>query len=180
MINKFPSLYKNKITKPIINSLDSEEKILKKTVEDLKNQFFLDDATWGVDYWEKMMGIRKNTLSLKTRKENIKAKMRARGASTLSVIKNICESYSNGEVEINVINDEYRFEIIFVGSIGVPSSFEELDKTINEIKPCHLGHTYRFRYNTHQYLSDYTHEDLSHYNHEEIRILELDKDDTNA
>ena len=66
-------------------------------------------------------------------------------------------------------NDELAFEIKFIGSIGIPAGFEEMDKTIEKIKPCHLGHRYTFTYNNHGNLSNFTHEELSKYTHEELR-----------
>ncbi|MBP3928060.1 MAG: YmfQ family protein, partial [Peptostreptococcaceae bacterium] len=138
-------------------------------VENTLNQFFVDSATYGLDYWEKMLGISKNNNDIQTRRENIKAKMRSRGTTSIEVIKNICEAYSYGEVEIVVDHSNYSFEINFIGSIGVPKAFAELDKTINEIKPCHLAHSYKFNYNTHSNLANYTHEQLANYTHDEIR-----------
>ena len=169
LIDKLPYFYDNIFTRPIQKALDVEAQEIHKLVEDTLNQLFVDSATYGLDKWENLLGIKKNTLSINTRRENIKAKMRTRGTSTVSVIKNICEAYSNGEVEVNVIHNEYRFEIIFVGSIGVPAAFDELDKTINEIKPCHLSHSYEFTYNNHNDLSKFTHDELSQFTHDELR-----------
>ena len=168
-IDNINNNYDNAITKPIIDALEIEDNILFENVEDLKNQFFVDDATWGLDNWEKMLGIPKNNFDYQTRRENIKAKMRSRGTTTVSVIKNICEAYSNGIVEIIVNYKDYSFEINFIGSIGVPKAFAELDKTVNDIKPCHLAHSYKFNYNTHSDISKYTHEQLANYTHNEIR-----------
>ena len=53
--------------------------------------------------------------------------------------------------------------------MGVPKAFAELDKTIEEIKPAHLAHSYKYNYNTHSDISKYTHEELANYTHEEIR-----------
>ncbi len=169
LINKLPSFYDNYITKPIQDSFSVEANSINDEVENTLEQFFVDSATYGLDYWEKMLGISKNNNDIQTRRENIKAKMRSRGTTSIEVIKNICEAYSNGEVEINVMHDEYRFEIIFVGSIGVPNAFDELDKTINEIKPCHLAHSYKFTYNNHNDLSKFTHDELSKFTHDELR-----------
>lgn len=169
LINKLPYFYDNDITKPIQNSFTVEANSINDEVENTLNQFFVDSATFGLDYWEKMLGISKNNNDIQTRRENIKAKMRSRGVSSFKLIKNICEAYSNGEVEINVDHSNYSFEIIFVSTIGVPLSFDELDKVINEIKPCHLAHSYKFNYNTHKDITKYTHEQLSNYTHEDIR-----------
>ena len=161
--------FDNHITKPIIDALEIEDSILNECIEDTRNQFFVESATWGLDKWEKMLGISKNNNDIQTRRENIKAKMRSRGTTSIEVIKNICEAYSNGIVEIVVNHSDYSFVIDFVGSIGVPKAFAELDKTIHEIKPCHLAHSYKFNYNTHSNLANYTHEQLANYTHDEIR-----------
>ena len=168
-IDNINNNFDNPITKPIIDALEVEENILNECIESTLNQFFVDSATHGLDYWEKMLGISKNIFSTQTRRENIKAKMRTRGTSSISVIKNICEAYSNGEVDIIVNHSDYSFVIDFVGSIGIPQAFEELDKTINEIKPCHLAHSYKFNYITNKQLKDYTHSQLSAYTHEALR-----------
>ena len=168
LINKLPSFYENDIVKSIQNALGVEADSINSTVENTLNQFFVDSATWGLNNWEKMLGISKNNNGIQTRRENIKAKMRSRGISSIKTIKNICEAYSYGEVDIIVNHEDYSFEVHFVGSIGVPQAFEELDKIINEIKPCHLAHTYKYRYNNHNYLSQFTHEHLSEFTHEQI------------
>jgi hypothetical protein len=159
--------FDNPITRPIIDAFEIEDKILNEYIEGTRNQFFVESATYGLDKWEKMLGISKNNNDIQTRRENIKAKMRSRGTTSIEVIKNICEAYSYGEVVVDHSN--YSFEINFIGSIGVPKAFAELDKTIEEIKPCHLAHTYRFRYNNHEYLSQFTHEHLSQFTHDELR-----------
>ena len=171
LINKLPYFYDNDITKPIQDSFSVEANSINDEVENTLNQFYVDSATFGLDYWEKMLGISKNNNDIQTRRENIKAKMRSRGTTSIEVIKNICEAYSNGIVEINADCSNYSFEIVFVSTIGVPLSFEELDRVINEIKPCHLAHSYKFNYNTHSDISKYTHEELANYTHEEIRNL---------
>ena len=169
LINKLPSFYDNYITRPIQNSFTIEADSINNNVEDTLNQFFVDDATWGLINWEKMLGISKNNFDIDTRRENIKAKMRSRGTTTVSVIKNICEAYSNGIVEVIVNYSDYSFVIDFIGTVGIPKAFDELDKAINEIKPCHLAHSYKFNYNTHSDISNYTHEQLANYTHDEIR-----------
>ena len=169
LITKLPSFYDNDITRPIQNSFTVEANSINDEIENTLNQFYVDSATFALDKWEKMLGISKNNFDYQTRRENIKAKMRSRGTTSIEVIKNICEAYSYGEVEIIVNHANYSFEINFIGSIGVPKAFAELDKTIEEIKPAHLAHSYKFNYNTHSDISKYTHEQLANYTHEEIR-----------
>ena len=169
LINKLPYFYNNKVTRSIQDGLSIESNSVSEKISNTLTQFFVDEATWGLDSWEKMLGISKNNNDIQTRRENIKAKMRSRGTTSINTIKNICESYSNGEVDIVVDHTNYSFEIYFVGSVGIPKAFAELDKTIEEIKPCHLAHSYKFRYNNHEYLSQFTHEHLSQFTHDELR-----------
>ena len=169
LINKLPSFYENDITKSIQNSLDIESSSINENLEELLNQFFVNSATYGLDNWESMLGISKNTFDYATRRENIKAKMRSRGTTSIDVIKNICEAYSNGIVDIIVDHENFVFTIDFVGSLGIPKAFAEMDKAIEEVKPCHLEHKYKFNYNTNRDISNYTHEQLANYTHEEIR-----------
>ena len=169
LISKLPYFYKNKITKSIQDGLSVEYNSVSEEISNTLTQLFVDEATWGLDSWEKMLGIAKNNFDYQTRRENIKAKMRSRGTTTLSLIKNICEAYSYGEVDIIPDHANYSFVISFIGSMGVPKALDELNKIIEEIKPCHLAHSYKFRYNHHEYLSQFTHEDLSQYTHDELR-----------
>ena len=169
LINKLPYFYNNKVTRSIQDGLSIESNSVSEKISNTLTQFFVDEATWGLDSWEKMLGISKNNNDIQTRRENIKAKMRSRGTTSIEVIKNICEAYSYGEVEIIVNHSDYSFIVNFVGSIGIPKAFAELDKTIEEIKPAHLAHSYKFNYNTHSDISKYTHEQLANYTHDEVR-----------
>jgi uncharacterized protein YmfQ (DUF2313 family) len=172
LINKLPSFYDNDITKPVQDSLSVEADSINNRVNETLNQFFVNSATYGLDKWEVMLGIPKNNFDYQTRRENIKAKMRSRGTTSIDVIKNICEAYSNGEVDVIVNHLDYSFTIDFIGSMGIPKAFAELDKAIEEIKPCHLEHKYKFNYNTHSDILNHTHEQLANYTHTEIRNLE--------
>lgn len=168
-IDKINNNYENEITLPIFHALELEENILNEEVADTRNQFFLEDATWGVDNWEKMLGIKSNNLDLDTRKENIKALMRSRGTTTIKQLKNICEGYSNGEVNIIVDHANYFFTIDFIGTIGVPKALDQLKIKLDEVKPAHLGYKFKFNYNTNKDLSKFTHEQLEKYTHDELR-----------
>ena len=148
LIEQLPHFHRNNIDTVIQDSLNLETDALHKEIENTLNQFFVETCTWGLDYWETMLGIPKNNFDIQTRRENIKAKMRSRGTTTVNVIKNICEAYSNGEVEIIQNHENYSFTIKFVGSKGIPKALEELDRTICEIKPCYLAHNYEFTYLT--------------------------------
>jgi hypothetical protein len=85
------------------------------------------------------------------------------------MLKNTAEAFSGGEVEITELFDEYAFKLKFVGTKGTPRNIKDFMATIEEIKPAHLAHSYKFNYNTNSDISKYTHEELSNYTHAEIR-----------
>ena len=70
LINKLPSFYDNDITRPIQNSFTVEADLINDKVEKTLEQFFVDSATYGLDKWEKMLGISKNNNDIQTRREN--------------------------------------------------------------------------------------------------------------
>ena len=95
--------------------------------------------------------------------------MRGTGTSTKRLIQNIAESFSNGHVEVTEHNDEYYFEIEFIGKIGLPPNIPDIKTAIEEAKPAHLNVVYICKYRMHKDLKAYTYGNLKAYNHKEIR-----------
>ena len=80
--------------------------------------------------------------TLRARRSRIKSKMRARGVTTIGIIKNIAESFLNdeGSVEVTEYNPEYRFLIKYVEILGLPPNIDGLKAAVDEIKPAHLDY----------------------------------------
>jgi len=138
--------------------------------EDLFKQLDIATATWGLTYWEKAYGL--NTDLSKPydyRRTRILSKMRGQGSTTKAMIQNVAESFSNGQVEVIEYNNEYRFEIKFTGTLGIPPNMEDLTAAIEEIKPAHLAYTYVIIYRTHLQLMQYTHGYLNGFTHEQLK-----------
>lgn len=138
--------------------------------EDLQKQLDVATATWGLSYWEKAYGL-KTDLSkpYDYRRTRILSKMRGQGSTTKAMIQNMAESFSNGQVEVIEYNDEYRFEVKFTGTLGIPPNMEDLTAALEEIKPAHLAYTYVIIYRTHLQLMQYTHEQLAAYTHDQLK-----------
>lgn len=133
-------------------------------IQDLINQRFIDTATWGLDYWENEFGITTIlTDSYDIRRSRIKARLRGQGTTTVEMIKNICESFSGGLVDVIENNEESYFEIKFISTIGIPEKIEDLYSAIEKIKPAHLEVKYTFTYETWNEIKDFTWWDVSHY-----------------
>ena len=139
LINKLPSFYDNDITKPIQNSFTVETSSINDEVENTLNQFYIDSATYGLDKWEKMLGISKNNNDIQTRRENIKAKMRSRGTITKRVLEIVASSFSNGKVDLVENYNDYSITIFFNTNIGRQLDVKNLNNAIAEIIPAHLA-----------------------------------------
>lgn len=150
LIQYLPDDYRNSpAAVELQESIEKETVRLEAGVDDLTDQLFLDTATWGLKYWEKVYGIETDlTKGYDIRRSRVRAKMRGTGTTTVEMVKNTAESYVNGEVDVVEYNSEYRFEVIMLSVIGIPPNMDDLIQTIEEIKPAHLAYTIVIRYNT--------------------------------
>ncbi|MGO0901759.1 putative phage tail protein [Clostridioides difficile] len=143
LIDKLPSFYNNSITSKIQEAYDIELEILRETYDDTFDQFFVDTATWGLDYWENILSIKNRfDLSIEDRRSNIKAKMRGKGTTTIEVVKAISEAYTKTNVDVEVFSNLFSFTLSFITNDCSYNTILELDKKIEEIKPCHLEHKF--------------------------------------
>lgn len=128
---------------------------LKEAIDDLLAQMFIDTATWGLDIWEKELGLTVDpTRPLERRREQIKAKLRGSGTTTAFLIQSVAEAYSGGDVEVIEHPEEYRFTVRFVGVRGVPQNMVGLMQAINEVKPAHLAHDWEYTWTWWDFLAD--------------------------
>lgn len=118
-------------------------------LEDAKAQLVLGTATWGLDLWEAALGLKTQAgKDADFRRSRIRSKLRGQGTTTAAMLKNVAESFSNGAVEIIEHPAESRFEVKFVGTIGIPPNMDDLTAAIEDIKPAHLAYTYIIIYRT--------------------------------
>lgn len=111
--------------------------------DDFVAQLWPTTATWGLSAWEKALGIQTDvSKDIGFRRTRVTSKLRGNGPATVGMIRSVAASYSGGEVEVIEYPAEFRFEIKFVGTIGIPPNMEGLTATLDEIKPAHLAYTY--------------------------------------
>lgn len=178
LINLLPEDYKKSYAiVQLQNAIQGEGNALEQLVEELGKQLYIDTATWGIERWERLYGIATNkNKNISFRRTLVKAKMRGTGTTTISLIKNVAESFVNGDVDVVEHNDEYRLEIIMISVIGIPPNMDDLKLAIEEIKPAHIAVDYTFRYRTHDEIraSGATHNQLATVTHEQIRQEKVD------
>ncbi len=154
------------------NAIESVVNMAEDKRDELMMQFNVDTATWGLDFWEKQYGLKTDILKdYDERRSRIKSKMRGCGTTTAKLIKNISESFVNGEVDIIEHNEEYYFEVVMASIIGLPPNMEDLKLAVEEVKPAHINVVYVIRYNTHNGLKNLKHNELSAFSHKEIREI---------
>lgn len=133
---------------------------------------FVVTASESLDLWERAYGIKTDISYPEAyRRENLLAKMRSAGTTTVNMIKNVAESYVNGAVAVTEQYADYKFTITFISTRGRPAQIEQLKSAIERIKPAHLDVTYVFIYVTHGEIKakPYTHTQLANYTHDYIR-----------
>lgn len=155
---------------------DKELNKIKLDIKDLKAQCFVNTATWGLKYWEELLNIPVDlTKNIEYRRSTIIAKLRGQGTTTVKMIKNVAESFSNGEVEVIEDNKNYRFIIKFVGTKGVPPNMSDLENAIEEIKPAHLSYVFEYMFTLWKDLKEnyLSWDDVGYTTWEKIRTLKL-------
>lgn len=144
LIDKLPYFYDNGYTGPIIEAEQIERDILYYTIEDTIKQFFVETATWGLEYWERMLCLKVNeNKSYDERRSLIFAKIRGNRTTTVEVIKELCRSFFEVK-EVNVYEDNGRY-MFYVELINAKfGNIEDICEVLNTYKPAHLGYGFIF------------------------------------
>lgn len=143
-----PRYYETSLVVREIDKVDAGElELLYSRITDVFSQYFIDTATWGLDRWEQIFQIQTDYLkSYEQRRSVLKSTVRRYGTSTVEKIKNVAESYLNGEVALTEKNDIYTLNVKFIGKRGVPVNMDDIKNAIRAVTPSHLGLTYEFTY----------------------------------
>lgn len=151
-------------------TIQSELEVIDFTSEDVLKQFFIYTATWSLPIWERIFGlpIGDETANIQERRENLISKLRSYGTTTKEMIVRVVNAFTNGDVQVVEHNEEYLFEIIFTGVIGIPPNMDDFKETIEIIKPAHLTYEIRIRYRTWGELSPYKWAGLEPFTWDEI------------
>lgn len=171
LIDLLPPYYqKSSEVQDLQNAFNIQLDRLQKTKDDFFLQLHVDTATWGLNQWEKALGLKTDASKpFDFRRSRIISKLRAQGVTTKAMIQNVAVSFSNGDVDIIEQPEQYHFDVKFTGTIGIPPNMDDLTAAIEEIKPAHLSYTYVFIYITNNQIKKFTHAQLSKFTHHQIR-----------
>ncbi|WP_250277204.1 putative phage tail protein [[Clostridium] colinum] len=158
------------ITKHIARISQTEIENIEIKIDDIKSNIFLDTSTWGLNIFEKELNIEYvEDKLIEERKAIISAKWRGAGKLTLELIQDTVKAYTD-----NLVKVRFNGTIIidFTNKIGKPKDIGSLIKSIEDIKPAHLGVDYIFKYRTWGDLSSLTWKSISSKTWKEVRESE--------
>nr|WP_303244423.1 YmfQ family protein [uncultured Cellulosilyticum sp.] len=173
LMKHLPSFYYNsEEVKNIQASIGAEDDILKQAIEELLSQLFIETATWGLSHWEKYLGIDVDLNEpITNRRARVMTRLRGQGTTTKEMIKNVCRSFTGGEVEIIENSAEYHFIIKFVDVKGIPGNMDYLTSAIEEIKPAHLRFSFEYKYNVWNNLLPNTWHEISSLTWDRVKVI---------
>lgn len=130
--------------------------------EDVRDQTFVDAATWGLALWEGSLGLTTDEdKDISERRSVIKAKLRGTTATTPALVQNVAAAYANSVVEVVEYPAEYRLVVKFTGAVGTPPNLDDLAATLDEIIPAHLAWEFYIAYQRWVEVKQYTWEQLA-------------------
>ena len=144
LIDKLPFFYEEcPKTNTIQDGLSSEINNLYSKVEGTIDQLYVNSATWALNEWEKFADIKKTEGTIEQRRARVASKLKAKGTTTLEVMKSLCKSYVE-DLRVTEIYNEYKIllELITTKENDIPKTynFADMNEAIWEIKPAHLNH----------------------------------------
>lgn len=150
LIDKLPFFYSEcPVTNTIQEGLNIEADVLVNKTDNTVDQLYVNSATWGLELWEKFVGITKSSGSLTDRRLRIITKLTSKRTTTLEVMKELCKTYVN-EVDVKEIFEEYKILITLTekeeSDLPKEYNLNEINNAIWEIKPAHLEHELDLRH----------------------------------
>lgn len=135
-----PFLKKDPNFRAVCDSCSWEHENIRKAILDALDQFFVERATWGLEMWERVLGIPTNPLeSTEMRRKTIRLKLRQPGNVTDEFMTKLVNQYiSDAQGVVLSFPSEYRIEILYRG--GTILDYDNLRKSIRKYLPAHLGY----------------------------------------
>jgi len=129
------------IMQAIMEAIGAEWDDVDRLTDDVFAQLFPQTATWGIVYWERLVGIPRNdSLSIEQRRVRVLTRMQTRWPMTKERMEQLVRTFSKDkQAFIREFFDQYRFEVLFslTQSVDLGTVYE----VIEEAKPAHLGYS---------------------------------------
>lgn len=114
---------------------------VRDVIDDILNQFFVATATWGLDSWEKFLGITDTSKTIDARRQAIIQKINGSQTATLDFMTRLVNQYIDDASGIVVDHPEtYSIEI------DIPlidkENLKKISQDVNTYIPAHIGPYY--------------------------------------
>ena len=134
------------------DTLNAEDFLLEQLrgqIEDLERQVNITESTTLLSRHEKILGLPSDSeATLLDRRSRVVAKLLGQGTVTPKLVQYVSASFTNGAVDVTEYPEQYKLEIKFVGTVGIPPNMDDLTQTLRDILPAHLEWAYVFVFNT--------------------------------
>ncbi|MEC1574280.1 DUF2313 domain-containing protein, partial [Bacillus haynesii] len=121
---------------------------------DLTDQLFITTATWGLDRWEALLNVvRESGDSIEIRRLRLISKTSNIPPATYQAIEQALNRFlKNPSARVRLLPKEYRFNVDI--NIDDLQNVRELIETLENIKPAHLAYTFRPGFNEQLKIED--------------------------
>ena len=109
LISRYPDFLAGSAEfKDVQDAMEPEVIALWEARDGLMAQLEVETATWGLKYWETALGLNvEESKDADYRRSRIRAKLRGAGVTTVAMVKNVAESFSDGAVDVTEHPDQY-------------------------------------------------------------------------
>lgn len=130
---------KDKEIKTLLSVESEEHNRQRELLIDMLKQFFIHSATWGLDCWERALGITSQHGAGKDmRRRKILRKLQGKQISTVSFMEKLAARYFSPDVKVCIkeIPKQNTFRVI---CDEISRDYPGLIEAIEEYKPAHLA-----------------------------------------
>jgi hypothetical protein len=126
------------IMQAVMEAIGSEWDDVDWLIEEVFSQLFPQTATWGIVYWERLVGIPRNdSLSIEQRRARVLTRMQTRWPMTKERMEQLVRTFSKDkQAYIRQFFNEYRFEVLF--NLAQSIDLKTVNEVVSEAKPAHL------------------------------------------
>lgn len=184
LIEHLPHFYQeSEFVKELQGAYTKELDNIKELSEKLLDQMFVETSDISLDYWEKMLCIKKTKDNNEDRRIAILEKIRSKRTTTIKIIEDLAFIHTKLPAIIEVKHSKYYYVVRFVTFVGYPKGIENLARAIEKINPAHLGVRWYFTFNRHidfkgssEFPKHYeyensTHNTLFNFTHEQLEDI---------
>ena len=132
-------IYNDANFKAVGDTLSAEQELTRLQLQDIFEQCFVETATWGLDYYERVLALTPDAGDdYDTRRRRILVKYQDSQTSTVAFLTALAKKYFDTGTSVNIEeqNSDYAFSII---SSAVSIDVDGLTDAIKTYKPAHLA-----------------------------------------